>query len=233
MAMNKLITAIKSLDFPAVETMLQQDTKWAAWAEDDGKNALHYLGGVVVGDDQQKADASLAILDLLLKNGMDINAVHQIKDGCGFFPATPLWYAYTRGRNEKLYTHLLSLGADAQHCMFAIAWYNDVKAAALFKKHGAIIDDRADGDTPFMAAFNWRRFDVAEWFLQNGADVNAAGKDGKTALFFAVKRKYKTAQISLLLQYGADPDKENNEGISPKKLAEATRQQKILALFKT
>ncbi len=229
--MNKFITAIKSLDFSAVETILEKEPKWITWAEDSGKNALHYLGAVVVGDDGRKAEASLEILKLLLKKGMDINAIHQIVDGCGFFPATPLWYAYTRGRNELLYQYLLANEAYPENCMFAIAWYDDVEAAALFKSYGANIEARAGNDTPFMGAYNWRRYNVAEWFLKNGADVNAADEKGNSTLFYAVKRKDKIEQIKMLLQYGADFNKENNEGVSPKKLAEVNRQRNILRLF--
>lgn len=228
--MNKFIQAIKNLDQPTVEALLAKDDKWLNYAEDGGKNALHYLGAITVNSGAQ-ADASLAILKLLLDKGMDVNAIHQIKDGCGFFPATPLWYAYTRGRNVRLYTYLLSIGADPQNCMFAIAWYNDVDAAQLFKDHGADIEALAGDDTPFLGAFNWRRFEVAEWFLQNGANVNHPGKDGNTALFIAVKRKYKPEQVQMLLRYGADADQENNAGISPRKLAEANRQLKLLGMF--
>ncbi|QKJ32784.1 ankyrin repeat domain-containing protein [Mucilaginibacter mali] len=228
--MNKFIQAIRNLDHPAVEVLLEKDDKWLNYAEDGSKNALHYLGGVAVSD-EAKADTSLQILKLLLSKGMDMNSVHQIKDGGCFFPATPLWYAYTRGRNKLLYAYLLSAGANPQNCMFAIAWYNDVEAAALFKQHGADIEALAGEDTPFLGAFHWRRFEVAEWFLQNGANVNHPRGDGNTALFYAVKRKYKPEQVQLLLRYGADPDHENHAGISPRKLAEANRQMKLLGMF--
>jgi len=229
--MNKYIQAVKDLNLHAIEAILQKDPKWLSWAEDDGRNALHYLGGVNVSGSSEKADVSLQILQLLLKNGMDINSVHQIKDDCGFFPATPLWYAYTRGRNEKLWHYLLANGADPENCMFAIAWYDDAEAAAVFKAHGAKIDDGFIGDTPFIAAFGWRKFNAAQWFLENGADVNFPDKKGNTALFYAVKRKYPIEQIQMLLQFGADINQENNEGTSPQKLAESTRQRKVLGLF--
>ena len=229
--MNKFITAIKNLNLSLIEELLHRDAKWITWAENSGKNALHYLCGLNIGEDQQKAETSMEILKLLLKNGMNINSVHRITENCGFFPATPLWYAYTRGRNETLYTWLLKNSADPDHCMFAIAWYDDVKAASLFKKHGAKIDDGSGSDTPFLAAYNWKRFNIATWLLKNGADVNFADAKGNTALYYAIKRKYKIEDIKLLLKFGADFDKENNEGISPKKLAELNRQRKILSLF--
>ncbi len=229
--MNKFIEAVKNSDLTSIKELLHKNPDWINWSEDNGKNALHYLCGLPVAKDPQKAEICFQILKLLLKSGMNMNAVHKIPDTCGFFPAAPLWYAYTRGRNEKLFTYLLSRGADPENCMFAIAWNDDVKSAGLFRKHGAEIDKGASGNTPFLAAWNWKRFNVAEWFLKNGADVNFTNQDGNTALLYAVKRKYKIEQVKLLLHFGADFNKENKDGVSPKKLAELNRQKKILSLF--
>ena len=44
----------------------------------------------------------------------------------------------------------------------------------------------------------------------------------------ALITKYKIEEIERLLQFGADYNKKNNEGISPKKLAELNKQRKIL-----
>lgn len=230
--MNKFIQAIRDIDAERVKQLIAGEPKWLSWSEDSGKNALHFLGTLEIGKFPEKANDSLEILKLLLSKGMDINSVHRIPDSnCDFFPATPLWYAYTRGRNELLYTWLLENGADPENCMYAIAWYDDVKAAALFKQYGARIDNIVGTDSPFLAAFTWRKFNAARWFLENGADVNFADATGNTALWYAVKRKYPDEQIKLLLQFGADADRENNEGVSPGKLAETNRQRKILSLF--
>ncbi|QEM09681.1 ankyrin repeat domain-containing protein [Mucilaginibacter rubeus] len=229
--MIKFIQHIKDLNVEAVKVMIGKDPRWLTWAEDSGKNALHYLCGVEIAKRPANAEDSLTILKMLLAKGMDINAVHRIKEECGFFPATPLWYAYTRGRNELLYKYLLANGADPEHCMYAITWYNDVEAADLFKSYGAQTDNGIGNDTPFMAAYNWKRFEIAEWFLKNGADVNFADKDGNTTLFHAVKRKYKLDQIGLLLKYGADFNIENKDGLSAKKLAQQNNQAGVLKLF--
>lgn len=223
--MNKLITAVTNLDIERVKELFQKDPKWIGWSEKDGKNALHYLCGLNISNDPKKVEASFGILKLLLKSGVDINSVHNIPDKNCDFPATPLWYAYTRGRNEKIYTYLLKNGADPNHCMFAIAWYDDAKAAALFKKHGASIHDVSGKDNPFLASIGWRKFQMAEWFLKNGADVNFADEKGNTALFYAVKREYDAEHIKMLLKFGADPGKKNNDGISPKMLAKPNKQK--------
>jgi hypothetical protein len=71
-----------------------------------------------------------------------------------------------------LYKYLLSGGADPEHCMFAIAWYDDAEAAQLFIQHGARIDGFEAMDSPLLASFNGKKFNAAQWFLQNGADVD-------------------------------------------------------------
>src|ERR1700754_4456738 len=105
--MNKFIRAIKDLDLQQVESLLAKGPQWLQWREETGKNALHFLCGAEIVKQPQKEPESLEILKLLLKNGMDINSVHLIPDPNCSFPATPLWYAYTRGRNKTLYTYLL------------------------------------------------------------------------------------------------------------------------------
>jgi hypothetical protein len=135
--MNKFIQAVKDLDLDSIRELTRKDPKWFKWSEPTGKNALHYLCGLNVPEDPARADTSLSILKFLLAGEMDIDSIHRIPDKNCDFPATPLWYAYTRGRNEKLYNYLLKNGAKPDNCIWAIAWYDDVEAAKLFIKHGA------------------------------------------------------------------------------------------------
>lgn len=229
--MNKFLTAVTTFNLAEVKAILKKKPDWIQWQEKDGKNALHYLCGVPLLKDRFKQELSLAVLKLLVQKGLDINSIQNINDKDCLFPATPLWYAYTRGRNEKLYKWLLDAGADPEHCMFAIAWYDDVKAAALFRNHGASIEQGGETDSPFLAAFLWKRFYVAEWFLKNGADINGQDRNGNTALYYAVKRKFLPDKIQLLLKYDADIYSKNNEGISPYSLARQKGPKRILQLL--
>lgn len=229
--MNKFIQAIKDLDLDKVREMTRKDPKWFRWSEPSGKNALHYLCGLNVSDDPAKAGTSLEILEYLLKGGMEIDSIHRIEEkNCGYFPATPLWYAYAKGRNEKIYKYLLKKGANPDNCMWAISWCDDVEAAKLFIKHGAKLGENPGLNDLFLGAFAWRKYRFAGWLLTEGAEVDAPGPRGMTALMFAVKRKEEDT-IRMLLKYGADPDKKNDEGISARKLAEEKGPKRIAGLL--
>jgi len=263
--MNTFIQAVTALDVSRTKQLLESEEKWRLWSQPDGKNALHFLCGTplvskwnVPADDLEqpdpkKADASLAILKLLLKHGLGINSIHRIPDKtCGFFPATPVWYSYTRGRNNKLYTWLLQHGGSPDHCLFAITWYDDVNAANLFKKHGALkgsppyeggVDAvSADGVVLYearkkliseclLASLSWKKFRMADWLVKNGADPNLTDPRGDTALIYSVKKKFPLDVIKMLLQNGADPDRRNAKGESARAIAARYRDRSIFELI--
>lgn len=228
--MNSYIKAITAFDQEAVAAALARDPKWLSWAEPSGKNALHYLCGTEAADGGKQASA-LKILKLLLKRGMDINSVHRIDDKNCIFPATPLWYAYTRGRNEILYRHLLRTGANPANCWWAIAWYDDVAAAKLWLKYGAVIDEKPTLDELFIGSVTWKKWEFAGWLLGMGASVDAADPAGITPLMVSVKRKDEAA-IKKLIAAGADPDQQNLKGESARDIAIAKGPKRLLDLLK-
>lgn len=228
---NKYIEAIQAIDIDRVRATIAKDPKWLTWAEPLGKNALHYLCAVRVGEDHEKQAKSLDLLKFLLKNGMEIDSEHRIDDeNCDHFPATPLWYAYAKGRNEKIWKYLLRQGAEPNGCWWAIAWYDDIAAAKYFLKHGADLSVRPGSDDLFVGAFGWKKYEFAHWLLSMGADVNSQDPQGNTALIVAVKRKDET-QIARLIQAGADPDRRNNKGDSARSIAAAKGPKRLLNLL--
>lgn len=228
---NKLTTLVRNLDFTGLNRLLDEEPHWLQWAETDGKNALHLLCSLDVKGKPAKATASLRILQLLVGRGMDINAVHQIPDHGTTFPATPLWHAYAKGKNKKLYTWLLQNGANPDNCMFAIAWQNDIKAAGLFYHHGASLTDANGRHTPFLGAVNWGNLRIAKWFLEHGADVNTADDHGDTALHYAVRKGYNPAFIKHLIKAGANPALANSEGATPLGLARETNHKNLISVL--
>ncbi len=214
--MNSYIKAVTSLDAERVDELITHKPSWLNWSERSGKNALHYLCGTKV--DGADSKTSLKILKLLLDMGMDINSVHLVEDGKCDFPATPLWYAYTKGRNEPLYRYLLERGADPDNCWWAIAWYDDVEAAELFLSHGAKLDKELLDNT-FVTAIYGKQYNFAWWALDCGADINSFAPQDVNALMIAVKRKDE-GLINRLISFGADPDAKNEDGESARSIAE-------------
>ncbi|MCB0600014.1 MAG: hypothetical protein KDC28_02255 [Saprospiraceae bacterium] len=212
--MNQFIRAIHALDLIVVTELLKQP-RWQKWEEKTGRNALHYLGDVRPKDDAE-ADNSIAMLNLLLRAGLDINSIHRIPDPNCEFPATPLWHAYAKGRNKKLYTQLILLGAKPDNCMYAIAWNDDVDAAELFTHHGAGV---VPGVLP--AACHWKRWNIAEWFLNHGANVAETDDQGNSVLHLTLRRNGPPDFVQKLLDAGADLHQKNQKNQAPAAFIEA------------
>ncbi len=224
--MNKFITAVTNLDVEGVRNFLESGPRWTGWAEQSGKNALHYACGVPVADDRERAEASIEIVGLLLASGLDIDSIHNIPDDGGIFPATPLWYAYTKGRNEQLYRYRLGHGAKPDNCWWAIAWYDDVEAAELFLSHGAKLDKELLGNI-FVTTIFAKKFDFAWWALDRGANIDTFAPQGVNALMIAVKRKDEEL-VRKLISFGADPDAKNAEEESAYSIAEKSGPRRLM-----
>lgn len=228
--MNKFFNAINALDLGEVKEQIAKDPKWLGWKDAKDRNALHFLCAIVVSDDANKADASLEMLKFFLAKGMDVNSVRLIPEpNCTTFPATPLWYAYARGRNEKLYRYLLKRSSDPNNCWWAMSWYDDVESGKLWLKHGATIKGK-ELDRLFIGTFAWKKYKFTEWLLKLGADVNTFGSNGLNALMIAVRRKDEEA-IKLLLSYHADPDLKNADGVSARTIAQSKGPKRIARLL--
>lgn len=225
--MNSYVKAVTSLDAEKVSEIISQQPDRLNWSERSGKNALHYLCGTKV--DEAGSKTSLKILKRLLDMGMDIDSVHRIQDGKCEFPATPLWYAYTKGRNERIYRYLLERQAKPDNCWWAIAWYDDVEAAELFLSHGAKLDKKLL-DNMFVTTIYGKQYNFAWWALDHGADINSFAPQGVNALMIAVRRKDEDL-IKKLVSLGVDPDAKNTDGESPRSIAEKRGPKRLLKML--
>ncbi|KAJ2035865.1 hypothetical protein GGI03_003659 [Coemansia sp. RSA 2337] len=68
-----------------------------------------------------------------------------------------------------------------------------------------------NGYTPLHAAASWKQPKLLEFLIKNGGDVNITDNDGDTPLHIC--EDLECAQ--LLLDNGANPEAENDEGLSP------------------
>lgn len=66
--------------------------------------------------------------------------------------------------------------------------------------------------------------------LTYGADINATNGDGNTALHVAI-RDGLTEEVRYLLDHGADVNKIDSSGWTPRALAESQGHEEIIALF--
>jgi ankyrin repeat protein len=231
--MNKFLQAIYNSNLNYINTLIHEEPQWLTWSEKDGRNVLHYLCSIHPYGDPLKEAAILETVQLLLKKGMDMNAVHYLgRTGDTRVPITPLLHA-CHSNNATLYTWLLKNGAIAPNCLHAFVHNDDVSGAELFQQYGHTVEnaEKAGWNTMLITAYMWPRYNIAKWLLVNGASVDAVDHNGETVLFHAVEKQHGLEHIKILLQYGADPDKENNERMTPRKLAIAKNNKRLLSVL--
>lgn len=135
----------------------------------------------------------------LLKHGADIDQVSAEGD-------TALELAILAGRTQ-IAEVLLSEGAalDPSRLLLkaARAGVTDRDTVRFLIDRGADTEYRDDtGDTPLMVAIRQDNHRLATHLVNNGADVNVRGPDGRSAL--TVARELKLGElVSLLERYGA------------------------------
>ena len=156
------------------------------------------------------------VLALAAKGG-DINVAGQ--DG-----QTPLLALMSRGRIDPgEIEKLLKAGADAtardgkgRDALTLAAKRDDLNAIAVLLKSGGRVISQATNALRLAASDN--HLEALKAMLDNGVDVNAAGRDGATALDAAV-RHGDAETVRFLLRRGADPQRKEAEGATALMLA--------------
>jgi hypothetical protein len=111
-----------------------------------------------------------------------------------------------RARTESgLARHLLELGRDPEHCLWA-AQFARSRGDPAARRPRATIGPFQEEGAPFISAITWSRFEEAEVFLELGADVDAIGANGLTALHLMLKKGSDKAHFEMLIRYGARGD---------------------------
>jgi ankyrin repeat protein len=125
------------------------------------------------------------------------------RDGEG---RTPLFQALLDGRTS-LVRALLASGADPN-----------------------AVDGR--GETPLHVAVRLRRASEARLLIQKGALVDAQDANGNTPLWRAVFAHQGNEEvIGTLLEHGANPDRPNRDGVTPRALAESVADPEVRQLL--
>ncbi|MBI1196495.1 MAG: hypothetical protein GC203_01375 [Phenylobacterium sp.] len=198
---TRMAELVKAFEVKAALADLDAHPELLRVRDEQGRTWLHLTAAQPVEGDAAKADASVALADGLIDRGLDPNDAAFTEGPNGEWRATPLWYAISRGRNLTLARFLLQRGCDPDHCMFAAAWNRDVEAIRLLRRHGAPL--RSD---VFVEAVGWSRFEAAEEFLRQGANPNAIGKDGRTALHMMLDKGSAPEHLAMVIGFGARGD---------------------------
>ena len=125
-------------------------------------------------------------------------------------------------RAPALIPFLITCGADVhannEGALFAAARSNSLEAAKHLLAAGAKVNARLThrdlaGLTPLHVAGNNGKYEVAKFFLKNGAEVDATDSDGLTPLHWCTMNANSHIAL-LLLESGADVTKKDHEGNS-------------------
>ena len=101
------------------------------------------------------------------------------------------------------------------------------------------IDQRYQGWTPLMKAAELGATRIVDFLLEQGAELEAVNKRGRSALSFAaapssdgrIKRQASVEVIECLLGWGADMNMRDGRGYTAKELALHERRGEVVALF--
>jgi ankyrin repeat protein len=106
-------------------------------------------------------------------------------------------------------------GEQERNLKWGILDRNEVRVRAALEAGADVNAKEYSGNSPsiFLAADN-EMLDVCRWLVAAGADVNAKGERGSTALHVAVF-KANIGMVELLLENGASPNAETDNGTVP------------------
>lgn len=198
----------KALDWRSVKAAVQEHPALLEYRDKRGRTLLHLCCGLDIEARGLGAADSIKMAGVLLDASLDLDGAAFTE---GTWKATPLWYAIAHGKNLKLAKYLLDRGADPEHCMWAAAYNNSAEQVRLLVRAGALVDPPA-GETPFMFAVKWSRFDSAKALLDAGADPNRRDKAGKTALHYMIKKRSDPKHLRMVISRGARLDLPDKDG---------------------
>jgi len=168
-----------------------------------GETPLHWAAQGVNGFGKQVDLIEFA--ETLIANGADVNK----KTGEGRSYRTPLTYA-AEANNLPVARVLLAHGADVEGggsspLSYAGSNGDFVEIAQFLVENGAKVNQPSpSGWYPLMTAAGRGNIKVVNYLLAQGANPNATGKYGLSALYCAAGSDYGASAIEALLNHGAD-----------------------------
>jgi uncharacterized protein len=203
-SITSLTKDVRAMRVDQVERSLDERPDLLSHRDKRGRTWLHLCCSI-----EGAGDAAVPSARALLERGLGIDEPAFTE---GEWHATPLWYAVGRGRNLPLATFLLENGASPEHCLWAAAFSDDLRMIDLLIDHGADLEAVAEGRTPFVDAVGFSHFASAQHLLERGADPDAVGADGCTALHLMLRKRSDARHIAMVLAHGARTDLPGPDG---------------------
>jgi uncharacterized protein len=199
---TRMAELVKAFDADAVQRALAESPGLLGVRDERGRTWLHICCATPPKSPADVA-ASIRTADVLIAAGLGISDAAFTE---GAWRATPLWYAVGRGRNMALAEHLLELGCDPEHSLWAASFARDHEAIRMLVRYGATVDADHEEGTPFLGAVKWSRFTEAELFLELGADPDIWDRAGLTALHLMLKKGSGPTALRMVVEHGARGD---------------------------
>ena len=159
-----------------------------------------------------------ATVELLLKLGADVNKEDPKHNG------TPVYWALYRN-NYYLVDLLIKNGADVNDVLLSAIHSGNLEKAEYAIKKGADINHKIDsnhhkekGYSPLILAIALNDDDLAKYFIENGANLEARDNFGRTALHNAAIlcfNPFKTTTFVDMLYKIADINSKDDLGFTP------------------
>ena len=201
-------------DRQAVAAILKDDpqaaTRLAGWR----RPILHLAASRYHRTAPEKSDDALAIADMLIEHGADVNdtmAANPGDDSDGGERLSALYAALCHAGNAPLARHLLQRGADPDdgESFYHATELGHLDGIRLLMEHGATLD----GTNAFFRMLDFDNLDGVRLMLDYGADPNecpaqwmvAHRSERGNALHHAIRRGRDGRFVDLLLDAGADP----------------------------
>jgi len=191
-------------DVRAVWTMLSNDPALAVTPAGPSLPMVHLARSKMHVVWAEKAQDAVAIADMLVANGADVNA-GSVEHGA---PLSPLYWALGHAGHIALARWLLEAGADPNdgESLYHATELGHLDGLRLLLEHGA----NPKGTNALPRAMDFDDADMVALLLDAGADPNE-GSDGADitagvpVLHQAARRMNSGAVLDLLLDHGANP----------------------------
>ena len=168
----------------------------------------------IIKDEDMAENIKLAKVDMLIRLGVDVNALYGARSSLRFAKYNNLKKVaellenngaqdvFDKKKANKLGVELCEI------CEREAKGVNVAEIKELIDMGADVRAEDTEGNTALMRASFWGHRDVAEVLIQKGADVNATDSNGETALMLASFYGYKEI-AELLIKAGADVSAED------------------------